>query len=87
MGAGEEGRGRQSFIFLFFILKFFSFYYFIILLFYFLISTWRPVIVHVDATSSVNDKFDSKLNGCMKVSPNYNFMYHSGMKKTSCNKC
>ena len=82
-GGGSEWvreKTPKSFILFYFILLVFVNLF---LLIFFLISTWHPVIVHVDVTSSVNDKF----NRYMKVSQNYNFMYHSGMKKTSCTKC
>ena len=47
---------------------FFSFY----LIYYFNIfnDTWRPVIVHMGATSSLNGRINSLTNGCMRLSQN-----------------
>ena len=33
-------------------------------------DTWRPIIVHMGATSSLNGRINSLTNGCMRLSQN-----------------
>ena len=95
----KRGRERERvcagvgflFIFLFFYKKYFYFfckkYFYLINYFNIFNDTWRPDIVHMGATSSLNWKLNGLTNGCMRLSQNLHFRYDSETKKTLCTKC